>query len=181
MGWPGPAPPPTIPAPNTCTPGNSAGGWVNSSRLRSGYRPSRPDEEYPLILTTGRVLYHYHTGTMTRRSEGLDWAVPRGYVEVNNADAAAIDLLDGGQVQIISRRGQVRTQARVGDRVPPGVVFPLLPLEGGAGQPADPGPYAGPDRQNTGIQGQRRPAGEPESSPQKEEQNQRQLTTDATN
>jgi formate dehydrogenase major subunit len=81
------------------------------------------DEEYPLILTTGRVLYHYHTGTMTRRSEGLDWAVPRGYVEVNNADAAAIDLLDGGQVKIISRRGQVRTQARVGDRVPPGVVF----------------------------------------------------------
>jgi len=83
----------------------------------------QPDEEYPLILTTGRVLYHYHTGTMTRRSEGLDWRVPRGYAEINRQDAEAIDLLDGGQVQIISRRGQVRTQARVGERVPPGVVF----------------------------------------------------------
>ncbi len=83
----------------------------------------QPDEEYPLILTTGRVLYHYHTGTMTRRSEGLDWRVPRGYVEVNPVDAAAIDLLDGGTVKIISRRGEVRTQARIGERVPPGVVF----------------------------------------------------------
>lgn len=83
----------------------------------------QPDEEYPLILTTGRVLYHYHSGTMTRRSEGLDWRVPRGYVEVNPADAEAIGLLDGGQVKIISRRGEVRTQARIGDRVPPGVVF----------------------------------------------------------
>jgi predicted molibdopterin-dependent oxidoreductase YjgC len=83
----------------------------------------QPDEEYPLILTTGRVLYHYHTGTMTRRSDGLDWRVPRGYAEINVKDAEEIDLRDGGQVQIISRRGQVRTQARVGERVPPGVVF----------------------------------------------------------
>jgi predicted molibdopterin-dependent oxidoreductase YjgC len=60
---------------------------------------------------------------MTRRSDGLDWRVPRGYAEINTQDAEAIDLRDGGQVQIISRRGQVRTQARVGDRVPPGVVF----------------------------------------------------------
>jgi predicted molibdopterin-dependent oxidoreductase YjgC len=83
----------------------------------------QPDETYPLILTTGRVLYHYHTGTMTRRSEGLDWKEPRSYAEINIKDAEAIDLRDGGQVQIISRRGQVRTQARVGDRVPPGVIF----------------------------------------------------------
>ncbi|HEX9922553.1 MAG TPA: formate dehydrogenase subunit alpha [Anaerolineae bacterium] len=83
----------------------------------------QPDEEYPLILTTGRILYHYHTGTMTRRSEGLDWVEPRGYAEINVQDAGAIDLNDGGQVQIISRRGRVRTQARIGERVPPGVVF----------------------------------------------------------
>jgi formate dehydrogenase major subunit len=81
------------------------------------------DEEYPLILSTGRVLYHYHTGTMTRRSDGLAWRLPRGYAEINIEDAEAIDLGDGDQVQIISRRGQVRTQARVGERVPPGVVF----------------------------------------------------------
>jgi predicted molibdopterin-dependent oxidoreductase YjgC len=83
----------------------------------------QPDEEYPLILTTGRVLYHYHTGTMTRRSEGLDWRMPAGYAEINAEDAEAIDLEDGEAVQIISRRGQVRTQARVGRQVPPGVVF----------------------------------------------------------
>ncbi len=83
----------------------------------------QPDEEYPLILTTGRILYHYHTGTMTRRSQGLDWRVPRGYAEINIKDAEAIGLLDGGAVEILSRRGKVRTQARVGQRVPPGVVF----------------------------------------------------------
>ena len=81
------------------------------------------DAEYPLILSTGRILYHYHTGTMTRRSEGLDWREPRGYAELNPADAAAANLRDGGPVLIRSRRGQVRTQARVSTNVPPGVVF----------------------------------------------------------
>jgi predicted molibdopterin-dependent oxidoreductase YjgC len=82
-----------------------------------------PDAEYPLILTTGRILYQYHTGTMTRRSEGLAWREPRGYAEINPADAASIGLRDGAWVIIKSRRGQVRTQARIGERVPPGVLF----------------------------------------------------------
>lgn len=82
-----------------------------------------PDEEYPLILSTGRILFHYHTGTMTRRSEGLNWREPRGHAEVNAADAAAAGVLDGKPMVIKSRRGEVRTQARVTDRVPPGVVF----------------------------------------------------------
>ena len=63
-----------------------------------------PDEEYPLILTTGRVLYHYHTGTMTRRSEPLSWREPRGYVEINPADAEAAGLADASAVIIASRR-----------------------------------------------------------------------------
>jgi predicted molibdopterin-dependent oxidoreductase YjgC len=83
----------------------------------------QPDEEYPLILSTGRILFHYHTGTMTRRSEGLTWREPRGFAEVNAADAEAAGLLDGKPMLIKSRRGEVRTQARVTDRVPPGVVF----------------------------------------------------------
>ncbi|HEM47191.1 MAG TPA: formate dehydrogenase subunit alpha, partial [Alphaproteobacteria bacterium] len=82
-----------------------------------------PDEEYPLILTTGRILYHYHTGTMTRRSEPLDWREPRGYVEVNREDADRYGVRDGGVAVLTSRRGQVRAQARVSKRVPPGVVF----------------------------------------------------------
>ncbi len=81
------------------------------------------DEEYPLILTTGRVLYHYHSGTMTRRSEALHWREPRGYAEINAEDAARIGLQDGYAVVIESRRGQVRTKARISDRVPAGTVF----------------------------------------------------------
>ncbi len=80
-------------------------------------------EEYPLILTTGRVLYHYHSGTMTRRSEPLDWREPRGYVEVNSADAEAIGVLDNHAVVIKSRRGTVRTRLKVSDGVPPGTIF----------------------------------------------------------
>ena len=81
------------------------------------------DEEYPLILTTGRILYHYHTGTMTRRSEGLSWREPNGYAEINADDAEAASINDGDQVVIHSRRGKVNTEARIGQRVPPGVIF----------------------------------------------------------
>lgn len=83
----------------------------------------QPDEDYPLILTTGRVLYHYHSGTMTRRSGPLDWREPRGYVEINGEDAEAIKLEDNMAVVVESRRGKVRTRARISDRVPPGTVF----------------------------------------------------------
>jgi formate dehydrogenase alpha subunit len=81
------------------------------------------DEEYPLILSTGRVLYHYHSGTMTRRSEPLDWVEPQGYVEIHPDDAQAIDLQDGYAVVIQSRRGEVRTRARINESVLPGTVF----------------------------------------------------------
>jgi predicted molibdopterin-dependent oxidoreductase YjgC len=81
------------------------------------------DAEYPLILSTGRVLYHYHSGTMTRRSEPLSWREPRGYVEINAKDAAAIDLQDGYAVVIRSRRGMVRTKAKISERVAPGTIF----------------------------------------------------------
>ena len=76
-----------------------------------------------MILTTGRILYHFHTGTMTRRSEPLSWREPKGYAEVNEQDATRLGIRDGGPVLITSRRGQVRIQARVGNRVKPGVVF----------------------------------------------------------
>jgi predicted molibdopterin-dependent oxidoreductase YjgC len=81
------------------------------------------DDEYPLILSTGRVLYHYHTGTMTRRSEPLAWVEPHGYVEINAEDAAAVDILDDRAVIIKSRRGVVRTRARISENVPPGTIF----------------------------------------------------------
>ena len=83
----------------------------------------QPDDEYPLILTTGRVLYHYHTGTMTRRSDPLSWVEPRGYIEVNPADADRVDLLDNRAVVVKSRRGMVRTRVKYSERVPQGTVF----------------------------------------------------------
>ncbi|PIE80332.1 MAG: formate dehydrogenase subunit alpha [Chloroflexi bacterium] len=83
----------------------------------------QPDEEYPLILTTGRILFHYHTGSQTRRSGSLAWVAPRGYVEVNTVDAEAVGVDDGKAIVIESRRGKVRTQLKVSDRVAPGTVF----------------------------------------------------------
>lgn len=83
----------------------------------------QPDDDFPLILTTGRVLHHYHTGTMTRRSEPLDWVEPEGSAAVNPEDAERVGLADGDEVLLESRRGKVRTQARVTSDVPPGTVF----------------------------------------------------------
>ena len=83
----------------------------------------QPDAEYPLVLTTGRVLFHYHGGSMTRRSGGLHAICPEGFVEINPLDAAASGIGDGDIVKVSSRRGHVSVRARVVERPGPGVVF----------------------------------------------------------
>jgi predicted molibdopterin-dependent oxidoreductase YjgC len=83
----------------------------------------RPDQAYPLTLTTGRLIFHYHTGTMTRRTEILNREVPAAYVEMNPADAAALDIKDGESVSVASRRGAISIAARITDRVARGTVF----------------------------------------------------------
>lgn len=82
-----------------------------------------PDKEYPFVLTTGRELFHYHTGTMTRRSAGLNAVAPEAFVEVNPVDAEAMGVSDGQQMTVSSRRGMIRLKAKVSDIVPPQVVF----------------------------------------------------------
>ncbi len=82
-----------------------------------------PDEEYPLTLTTGRIMFHFHTGTMTRRSEKLHNEVPEGYVELHPDDAQRIGLGRDPWVRVSSRRGEIELVARVTDRITPGVVF----------------------------------------------------------
>jgi predicted molibdopterin-dependent oxidoreductase YjgC len=82
-----------------------------------------PDEEYPLVLTTGRTMFHYHTGSMTRRSEKLDQEVPEGYVEISPEDAERLGLGKSEMVRIISRRGKIETMSWITRRVPPGTVF----------------------------------------------------------
>ena len=82
-----------------------------------------PDDDYPLMLTTGRVLYQYHTATMTGRCEGLQFLQPKGYVEIHERDASAIGVKDQQVVRVSSRRGSIEITAQVTDRSMPGTVF----------------------------------------------------------
>ena len=82
-----------------------------------------PDQEYPFVLTTGRELFHYHTGTMTRRSVGLNAIAPEAFIEVNPADADSLGVVEGGRLTVTSRRGTIDLKARVSNIVPPKVVF----------------------------------------------------------
>jgi formate dehydrogenase alpha subunit len=82
-----------------------------------------PDEEYPLTLTTGRLMFHWHTGTMTRRSEKLEQEVPEAYVELHPDDAASIGFNGAKRVRVASRRGEIELAVRVTPRIRPGVVF----------------------------------------------------------
>jgi len=82
-----------------------------------------PDKDYPLILTTGRSIFHFHTGTMTRKTEILNREVPTGYLEINPEDAIRLDIKDGETVSVKSRRGKIEIKAMVTDRVTEGVVF----------------------------------------------------------
>jgi len=83
----------------------------------------QPDAEYPLVLTTGRVLFHFHAGSMTRRSKGLNEIYPAGVVEINPLDARALGINNGDMVKVSSRRGQVVAKAQVIDKPDQGVVF----------------------------------------------------------
>jgi len=82
-----------------------------------------PDEEYPLLLTTGRLLQHFHTGTLTRRSEVLDTLVPECPVEINPEDARQLGVRDGDEVRVESRRGEISAKARVTGRSAVGSIF----------------------------------------------------------
>lgn len=87
--------------------------------------PEVPDKEFPMWLTTGRVLEHWHTGTMTRRVKELDRAMPRAYVEMNAEDAAELEIANGDLVTVASRRGSIQLPAWIDGRGSPprGTVF----------------------------------------------------------
>ena len=89
------------------------------------YKPPAelPAEEYPYILTTGRSIFHYHTGTMTRRTPKLSDEVRYGFVEVNPEDAIKIGIKNNQVVILESKRGNIEVEARVTDEVPPGLLF----------------------------------------------------------
>lgn len=89
------------------------------------YRPpaEMPDKDYPLILITGRSLYHYHTGTMTRRITGLNEIEPEGFVEINPTDASSLQISNGEMVKVISRRGEITIKVKITEKSPPGALY----------------------------------------------------------
>jgi formate dehydrogenase alpha subunit len=89
------------------------------------YRPpaEQADSDYPMMLTTGRHMFHWHTGSMTRRTAKLSKEVPEGYVEINPQDAERLHIGKSQMVRLVSRRGQVEARAWITRRVPAGTVF----------------------------------------------------------
>ncbi len=89
------------------------------------YRPPAelPDVEYPYLLTTGRMLTHYHTGTMTRRSRGLNEVCPEGFIEIHPRTAKKLNVCEGEMIRVTSRRGSIRVKVRITERVTPKVVY----------------------------------------------------------
>ena len=118
------------PCPNTDHPGTR---FLHKDRFSRGrglfhaveYIPpaEQTDAEYPIILSTGRVLYHYHTGTMTRLSKGSMERCPESLVEINPADADKLGIADGQTVKVTSRRGTLQAKAKITTRSDRGTVF----------------------------------------------------------
>jgi len=82
-----------------------------------------PNGEYPMVLSTGRVLYHWHGGEMTRRAAGLLEIYSHPLIEVSEEDAIRLGLNGNKRVRVSSRRGSIEAEALVTDRVPPGMVY----------------------------------------------------------
>ena len=82
-----------------------------------------PDEEFPYVLNTGRVLEHWHTGTMTRRARALDAISPEPFVEMTPGDLERLGVEDGGPVTVSSRRGAITLKTKASGRVADGNVF----------------------------------------------------------
>jgi formate dehydrogenase alpha subunit len=89
------------------------------------YKPpaEEPDAEWNMTLSTGRLLEHFHTGSMTRRSAILDFIVKTGHVEIHPSDAAKHGLATGDEVRVSTRRGEITTRVLVTDRVAPSSIF----------------------------------------------------------
>ncbi len=89
------------------------------------YKPpaEQVDADYPMLLSTGRVFMHYHSGSMTRVSPSLEHELPENYVEISPVDAKTMAIKDGERVKVSSRRGEIQIKARISRKVNRGVVF----------------------------------------------------------
>ena len=89
--------------------------WVPSSEL--------PDEEYPMVLSTGRRLVHYHSRTQTGRSKGMNERMPEEFADISVQDAEKLGIAHGETIRILSRRGEVKIKANVSKRIAPGMIW----------------------------------------------------------
>jgi len=89
------------------------------------YNPSKelPDRDYPFLLSTGRQLFQYHTGSMTRRVKELHMVSPEPYIEVNPLDAKQLKIYNGDMLKVSSRRGSILVKALVSEKPARGMVF----------------------------------------------------------
>jgi len=102
---------------------NRPGGKAVFSQVHYSAPKEQTDESYPLVLSTGRLLYHFHTRTMSGKVDGLNKKAGQSIIEINPADAEKLGITDGEKVKVSSRRGEVTSTAVVTDRVMQGVVF----------------------------------------------------------
>jgi len=82
-----------------------------------------PSKEFPFILSTGRTLWHFHTGTMSRRSKTLNERVPEGYVEISRVDARKLQINDNEMVKVASPRGEIKIKVKITGKVSAGLIF----------------------------------------------------------
>ncbi|HOV82261.1 MAG TPA: formate dehydrogenase subunit alpha [Methanothrix sp.] len=121
LQWPCPAK--DHPGTETMHVGKFSRGLGKFNAVYHQFPTEMPDPQYPMILTTGRRREHYNCGSMTRRSRGIMWISPEEVIEISPMDAQDLGVEDGETVRVISRRGEVRTKAKVTDRSLRGVAF----------------------------------------------------------
>ena len=103
--------------------------WIES--------PERQDKNYPYTLVTARILYHYHTRTMTDKTRAIHFTAPRNWININKDDAMELKLKDGDWVKVSSKRGSTDVEVRVVDTVEPGVMWMPFHYAGGANNLSD--------------------------------------------
>ena len=85
--------------------------------------PEVPDKHYPMVLVTGRTLFHFHTGTMTRRSPTLQALLDEAYIEINPRDASLLEVQEGQIIKVQSRRGFINVKAHIKETIPRNILF----------------------------------------------------------
>ena len=118
----------TTRARSSCTRRRRRGRTAKGSSSPVDYQPpiEQPDSEFPLVLSTGRTLYHYNSATMTMREDGITDKQEEPFFEISAEDASKLGLAEGSPARLVSRRGSIEARAHVTDRVYPGLVWMAL-------------------------------------------------------